>query len=389
MRSNVITLCFILVVMIIAINACKHEPELQQQPAAADNLQINLKWNKAYPAQTPYMVETGLQWCFSFLGATLPVEAYPEGMHWKSSTMISINLNALGFNETALRAFSALIPVLKASEEYRHTGGIDIGRFVMLTINSSNHYYKITGARERLQDFESDYTYESVKAGFAESSVSRGHREISIPSGNNILKWGFIGASGKGSLLDGTFHATEHEVLDIMPNGQFRVAIYNQEQELSPVADSMYTFAGKPAKCLWCHETKLQKTYEGVTNVPGYYPIDTFQQIVKRRQAMLETYRTGLSAKLDFTRLQEHALLELLYISFMEPSAERLANEWDISVQEVRQKLSGLNTHLHDEFLYLGDLYYRKDVEQFSPYTGIRVPDHAREQSAYEPDLIH
>lgn len=374
------------VVLIIAINACKHEPELHQQ----HDLQINLKWNKAYPAQTPYMVETGLQWCWSFLGATLPSGDCPKGVHWQSSTLININFNKLGFNETALRAFRLLIPLLKASEEYHQTGAIDIGRFVMLTINSSNHYYKITGAKARLRDFEAGYSYESVKAGFVESSVSRGHREISIPSGHDVLKWGFIGASGKGSLLDGTFQATEYEVLDIMANGQFRVAIYNEKQELSPVADSMYTFAGKPAKCLWCHEVRLQRTYEGVTNVPGYYPIDTFQQIVERRQAMLEAYRAGLSTKPDhFTRWQEHAMLELLYISFMEPSAERLANEWNMSVPEVQQKLSGLNTHLHDEFLYLGDLYDRKQVEAFSPYQGIRVPDHAREQSAYEPDLIH
>lgn len=389
MRGTIVKLLFILAIVIIAVNGCKHDPGLQEQQEAPGALQIDLKWNKAYASQTPYMVETGLQWCFSFLGATLPVNTYPTGIKWKSAFIISIDFNRLGFNETALRAFSALLPVLKASEEYRHTGAVDIGRFVMLTINSSNHYYKITGAKHRLEDFKAGYTYETLQAAFAESSVSRGHRVISIPSGPDVLKWGFIGASGTGSLLNGTFHVTEHEVLDIMPNGQFRVAIYNEENELAPVADSMHTFAGKPAKCLWCHEVQLKRTYDGVTNVPGYHPIDSFQQIVERRQSVLDNYRSRLTTRLDFTKWPEHSLLELLYISFMEPSAERLANEWNMSVHEVQQKLSGLNTHLHDEFLYLGDLYYRKDVDAFSPYKGIRVPDNAREQSAYEPDLIH
>lgn len=387
MRKNLVKAVYIFVVLIIAIQSCKRDPELQQ-PVTAPDLSLNLKWNKAYATQTPAMVEEGLVWCFSFLGATLPVNSYPKGLQWKSSSIVAIDLSELGFNNTALNAFAALIPQFKASTEYKQTGSVDIGRFVMLTLNSSNHYYKITGAKERYHEFESSFSYDSIKAAFIESSVSKGQRLIRLATGNLVSKWGFVAASGHGSLPDNTFHESEHEVLDIMPNGQFRVAIYDENNELATAADSMYTFAGKPAKCLWCHEVQLKITYDGKTSVPGYYPIDSFQAIIRRKQVVLDGYRSGLSSRLNYTNWRDHTLMELLYISFMEPSAGRLANEWNMSEEQVKNRLVGLQTHLHDEFLYLGDLYYRKDVEQYAPFTGVRPPDHTRELSSYEPDLI-
>jgi hypothetical protein len=82
--------------------------------------------------------------------------------------------------------------------------------------------------------------------------------------------------------------------------------------------------------------------------------------------------------------------MELLYLSFMEPSAERLAVEWQTTAEDVRQKLQGKPTHNNPEFAFLGDvLYNRKDIDVLSPYKSVRAADDARESSAYEPDIIH
>ena len=103
---------------------------------------------------------------------------------------------------------------------------------------------------------------------------------------------------------------------------------------------------------------------------------------------MLNTYRKSLRQDIDYSKTLDHTFTEILYISFMEPSAERLASEWGIPVEQVTEKLKGLPTHTHHEFPYLGTLYNRKDVESLSPYSIIRVPESAREPSEYEPDLI-
>ena len=58
--------------------------------------------------------------------------------------------------------------------------------------------------------------------------------------------------------------------------------------------------------------------------------------------------------------------------------------------EQVISMLSGLKTHVNEEFIFLGEaLYLRKDIDQFAPYKAIRVPDEPRNRSAYEPDLIN
>lgn len=385
-KSWIIRTGFI-VCILIAADSCSRDAEIlplsEEKP-----LVITLKWNKSYSSETPQQVETGLQWCFSFLGATLPPSTYKQALEWTSQTHIRINLEKLGFNAGALHAFSALLSKLISSQEYTKTGAIDIGRFVMLTLNSSNHYYKITGAEPDYNTFESRFNYDSMKVAILESSVSKGERLIRLPKGNIPASWGFTAAEGSGSLKDHSFVAKEHEVITIMPNGQLRFAVYNEQQELIPGANSMHTDAGKPAKCLWCHEIVIQRSFSAVTSLPGYYPIDTFTSIIKRKMELLGQYRSNLSSVLDFTKRQDHTQVELLYSTFMEPSADRLANEWGISINAVKSRLSGLSTHQHQEFIFLGDLYYRKEVEEFAPFKSTHTPGSAREVTADEPDMI-
>ena len=71
--------------------------------------------------------------------------------------------------------------------------------------------------------------------------------------------------------------------------------------------------------------------------------------------------------------------MELLYISYMEPSARRLALEWNMTESEVLNLLAGLPMHEHEEFTFLGMLYDREDVESYAPYTALPVSSSVRE----------
>ena len=110
---------------------------------------------KGYPEETKEDVITGLTWGLSFLGAALPAEDLSTAVEWKSENQFLLNLEKVGFNQDARQAWKAILDTLKKSEEYKLHGGIDVGRFITLTLNSTNHYYAITGAEERYADFRS------------------------------------------------------------------------------------------------------------------------------------------------------------------------------------------------------------------------------------------
>lgn len=260
----------------------------------------------------------------------------------------------------------------------------------MLTLNSSYHYYAITGAPKTFNDYSKRIEFDNKKAGIVESNIAKRHRIIKVPlqGSNDILKHGFAASEGPGSILDNSLVPTEYETFDIMPNGMFRFMLYDENGNIKPAGDTSLGGAGKPANCLWCHETGIQPAFISKTPVEGYFSPAEFDAIVARQLELLKSYRKTLKQDIDYNKTLEHTFTEILYISFMEPSAERLAKEWGIPVQQVKEKLKGLPTHTHDEFPYLGTLYDRNYIDKLSPYSSIRTPNSAREPSEYEPNLI-
>ncbi len=373
-------LCFLL--LAICLNACVKDNQIELSPFVA----INLKWNKAYANETREQVEIGLKWTLSVLGAKLPKNI--EVLQWQDNQTLQLNINNAGFNESARLALNQLISQLKTSEEYKVNNAIDIGRFIMLTLNSSNHYYKITGAKPTYLEYRKLFKYSNVLAAIVESSISIGQRKIELPESNLVNEWSYISTEGSGSIFDGSYRVGEYEAFDIMPNGQLRFTVYDVNGKLALSANNTLSSAGKPAKCLWCHESTIQTSFVGQTSVPGFHTIDSFKSIIAAQKTKLFSYQTSLNSDIDFTKRQDHTFMELLYISFNEPSAERLALEWHTNVEKVKQIMNGLPTHEHPEFPYLGMLYDRKDADIKAPFKTIRVPDSAREFSDYEPDLI-
>jgi hypothetical protein len=358
-------------------------------PNSTDDLKINLRWVKAYPDETREDIVTGLAWSLSFLGAELPAGSMEQAIEWQSDSHFIIDFTKTGFNNQAQAALSKIIPALKNSDEYRLLNGIDIGRFVMLTLNSTHHYLAITGVPEKYTSFRSLYTFDQKKAAILKSNIAFGNRLIEISTANHALQIAFSAAEGNGSIA-GTFDGEEFETIDIMKNGQLRIGLYDSNGNLKVAASPVLTAAGKPAKCLWCHETSLQPPYNDNHTLTGYYSTAEFKGKIDRFTKLIEDYRATLSSDIDFTKQHLHTKAEFLYLSFTEPSAERLAEEWGLTLEETKKKLQGIPTHAHDEFALLGnELYFRSQVEALAPFEPIRVPDEARDVSIYEPDFIH
>jgi hypothetical protein len=352
------------------------------------DLQINLQWTKSYPGESRSQITTGLMWNLSYLGAKLPKGSMKKSVHWMDGNMFSLDISALGFSESAIEAFRILFEQIKISDEYIKTGAIDLGRFTVLTLNSSYHYYAITGAASSLTQYRNQFLFSSSKAAIINSSIAKGHRVVSIADAEDISKLAFIAEEGTGSVEEENFVAQEFETLDIMPNGQLRFALYDKNGELKSAASEQLTVAGKPAKCIWCHEINMQSLNE-MGSVPSYVTYEAFRDIIQKAKEAISRYRKGLSSDIDFSKTQDHTQGELIYIGFMEPSSYRLANEWRMSEDEVLARLKGLVTHRHGEFNFFGsELYHRKDVDQLAPYAVLAVPDDAREPSLYEPEII-
>jgi hypothetical protein len=278
---------------------------------------------------------------------------------------------------------------MKTSEEYQAMGAVDIGRFVAMTLCSSNHYYALTGAATRYEQAYARRAFARMRVAIVESGVSHGDRVVEIADGAMVADIAFVAHEGSGTVSQNTFRAEERELLDVMPNGQLRFAVYGADGALKPASSRTLTRAGKPSKCLWCHETHLLRPFEGVTTVPGYVSVRAFEQRLSGRTAELRTARSALDSRIDFEREQDHTYAELLYLTFYEPSAERIALEWGAPLARVRETLSALPTHTHGEFDFLGPrLFRRSDVDALAPYGALEPPTDPREPSAYEPDLL-
>lgn len=363
----------------------------QQLSPRDPDLVIQLRWIKSYPSQSRAKVDTGLFWALSFLGAKLPAEA--AVISWNGA-MVTLDLDAAAVAESSRPAWKRLLRSLKSSDEYRTMGGIDIGRFVFLSLCGSYQYYALTGVSPTYAQFRANHRFAPRQVAIVESAVAHGNRLIELAEGADISSVAFVAFEGAGSLRDQSFQKADVETLDLMENGQLRFGLYDLEGHLKATTTPALTAAGKPSKCLWCHEINLQLPFRNVTDLQGYYSTQEFREHLAKATRIISSYRKTLASKVDFTRLNDHSNAEELYLSFAEPTAIRLAAEWNMPLDRVEKLLASRNLkpHPHSERIddeILGDnLYDRKDVDPLAPYASIRGPSDMREASSYEPNLL-
>ncbi|HOZ88168.1 MAG TPA: hypothetical protein PL029_10430 [Bacteroidia bacterium] len=350
---------------------------------------INLRFNSNYRGDTVTKQKTGLLWALSYLGAELPKNSFEKALVHKEAGVYELDINRLGFNATAVKALKKIFNELKASEEYKMMGGIDLGAFIVYTAGSSWHYYEITGAaanfNEYRQRFDNDY-----KEVFpvVNSAVAKHHRLLKMRGSSEVQKMSFIAEEGSGDLAEGTFVAEAYEVFDIMKNGQLKFAIYDSKGELKAASEKKYGNAGKPIKCMWCHEIYIEPLFYNNEAVKNFISPAEFQEIVRIRMDTLKAYRARLNSDVDFTKTQDHTFMEILYMSFMEPSDYKLSQEWGKSEQYIGAQLGDLKRHAHREHLFLNKLVLRGSIKGLSPYVTVNLPDSVWEENNAEPDIF-
>ncbi len=152
-------------------------------------------------------------------------------------------------------------------------------------------------------------------------------------------------------------------------------------------ADRTYSFGGKPSKCLWCHESIFNPSFIEQEGVLGYQSRDDFNDEVIEWNTRLSEWRESLNTEVNLFNPKQHQLAELLYLGFMQPSAERLSHEWGISESEVLVIISGLPSFDSDEHDFMTNRYSRKEVDLLAPFRTVAVSDNIRETGGYNPDF--
>lgn len=372
------------VVVIIAIGVY-----LYWNRTKPENLIIHLSWHLGSFIENEQELKTGLAWALSSLGAELPKGSLDSAMTQTSSKTFLLDLSLVGFSESAASALQEIVTQLKSSSSYQEQGHSELGRLLMLTLNSSYHYYEITGVPKTLEEFKSLYQFEGKTARVINSAVSKVQRKIEVAEAERFEQIAYISVEGLGTFQNNDFTPEEFEVMDFMPNGQLRFALYDKKGRLKQAADHVITNAGKPSKCLWCHETTIQPffTPNPVLEGPDFLSAEDFLNVRNQYLILASEYKKSLKSDIDYGKKQDHAFMEKIYLGFMEPSASQLALEWELSLEDTEQKLLGLATHTQEEFKHEG-LYVRADVDVLAPYEVIRVPDSPREFSKGESNFF-
>ncbi len=338
---------------------------------------LNLKWNKAYPDDTIDKSLIGLKWALSYCGAILPSST--NGFSITENT-ITIDVKKLGFTQNAENKLAILLSKIINSEEYKQTNAIDLGRYISLLIGASEHYYQITGTPTTLNEVLNQYTLLPQKGYVNNSAVSLEHRIIQFSEQN-----GFNQVFLSEEIDPITGEIFEYETIELLPNGQLRFGIFDVNGNRKSSADALHSNAGKPAKCMWCHESTINTLFTPQNDYAGYLTENELQNTLLAYRDSHHNLKISLQNGVDFSQTQQHTLTELLYISFMEPSAERLSLEWNLPLLQVQNLLSSLPTHQYDEFPFLGNnLYDRNDIENLAPFDGLSVSSSVRETSQTE-----
>lgn len=362
---------FMLFFVLIGQQSCSKDPDF-----SIDESKIMLVWYKGYPADSLHKSMIGLEWALSYIGAETTQNLYQMQV---PNNQVLLDIEQLGFTAHAKEKLKILHHKLKFTEEYRLKGAIDMGRYVALLLGASEHYYEFVAMPENLNDLLVKYELDPM-AGYVDNSlISSSHRIIRF---SDQLGLNQLFVSNEVDPISGEI--TEFETIDIMPNGQMRYGIFDADGKRINAADPSKTEAGKPAKCMWCHESGIQPLFTEQSTIDGYL---TYTQLLDTlyffRFAQAAKW-ANLSRGVDYSKTQHHALAELLYITFMEPSAERLSLEWGISVEEVNTKLAGLPRHTHIEYAAFVNLFDREDLIPFEPYQALTVSSSARNKSAVE-----
>jgi hypothetical protein len=350
-----------------------------------EEISFQLFYTKNYPGDSWSNHRTGLLWALSYLGATLPKGSLDTAIHWRDSVTFNLRFEGLGFNPQALKAWKKLTDSLKNTAYYQKYNRLDLGAFVSLTVGSSPDYYVITGVPRTLTAFYSLHHFNHYSVfPVSNSGVAKHKRLLKYKTSSPaVTDWAFV-AEDRNSGNPNAEGADAYEVYDIMSNGQLRFAVYDKKGNLLNGSPAKLSKAGKPAKCMWCHEISILPLFTKNDAVANYITPEKFDKDIADLMSKLKTYRQGLKSDIDFNKTQDHTQMELVYTSYMQPGIRRLAQELRISDAEATNLVKHLKKIKHEEFAFLGELVNRVELKN----NHLSLPQNIRETSSREPDLF-
>lgn len=350
---------------------------------------IRLRWVPSYNQDSQERAATGLKWALSLLGAHLHPNQEADLITWHSKTHMDVNFVAAGMTAQALTALNTLCKKLRDSEEYAVRGGIDLGRFLLLTLGTSAHYYRITGTPQTYAAFKAQHSKPTHTVNITASLVAKEDRRLMGGVAAQAREIAWVAEEGSGQISDGSFKVIERETLDVMANGQLRFAVYGVDGQLRPAGDPNHSVAGKPARCMWCHESGLQRAWLDNSVGKGGMTRAEFHTLVDKQTLLLQQLRTNTPQSIGLDVQDKHIQMELIYVAFMEPTVERLAAEWGLPVAQVRSMTAGMRRHTEMEYrAWLQPSLSRGQVASLVPYAVVRVPSDPLEPAAFEPDYL-
>jgi hypothetical protein len=348
---------------------------------------INLRWNKAYEAESWINISTGLLWSFSLIGADLPKGGFERAITFaKDSSIFSLDFSQLGFSTRTLSVLAKYNQDLIHSQEYTKFNAIDLGRWLVYVIYSGNHYYELVDAPKTLTEFKKLHPQNTLAYLIDKSAVSLSTRKVQFYEDSILSKLFFIAQEGNYDSLQNKWNNIESETLDILPNTQPRFAIYGADGNLKMFGDTLHSKAGKIAKCMWCHESKIEKLFTITHDFPGFLSRAEFESKVDKMNAKIFETRKNQNTDLQWFNRFDHTQSELLYITFMQSSSARISKEWQVPIKEVNKLFTKYKTEKYLEFPFLGELYPRSLIDSLTAVPVVKVPYFVREASTYEPN---
>ena len=232
----------------------------------------------------------GLWWSLAGLGASPSSDAIGDVSVDGSGMRFTLHADALGLSREAEHMLLEGISPIEIARVQQGMPYVELGRLLQRTLYEPWVYYAVTGACRELEDWEVRLPHGAPTVAITDSLLTDGARLLKFsadPVDASGIAW--AAEEGEGRPETGDFRARATEVVDLMPNGRFRYAIYDDSGSLAPVADPEHTPAGQPGRCLWCHENHLMTTVRQ-PDIDGHLGSMTLEEI-GRQQAMVESAR--------------------------------------------------------------------------------------------------
>lgn len=332
---------------------------------------LRLRWLQAYPEEDWARARAGLEWALSLLGALPPaddaairvVEAAPDTVRF------TLDPGALGLAPEALAALEVAVAPLRVDDEAEAFGGVDVARLLLRTVHEPHVYAAVTGVCPTFAEWSAARVGDTplLDHAITESLLTATDRHLQLlPPTGDALDLALLAWEGTGSLLAGDFEPVEVDVIDLMPNGQQRFAVYDHGGRWLAAADPAISPAGPPSRCAWCHELGVQRGVTQPAQPEGWLDEAGFLAVVDGWETAMAEHRAATPSALDWSLREGHEWGELLVETRLYAPPARLAREWAVAEAEVEAALDAVGAARveNPEFPWLGPVVARADADR-------------------------